>query len=231
MKSIRTVVAVALFAISFACFGQSFEAACQALGSNVSVTSSPIEVEATPSFVRGIDLTEVRWGGSVGIESLVLSRTVPKTSASRETAIDMAQDPATGKVCYSVNAAVRINYEPLRMEIAREIPVGSCTYQNVLALETQHAGIYREYTKLAAEAAQAKLAPVLTEVRYANSPEEARAAATKLVADTINPALQDAMGVVRSAMTDFNLKARKTLAQTPCNGETKDVMDSIVRSI
>lgn len=152
-----------LLAASTAQARTPFQVRCEdTISKTVSVLSSQqngYRIDTSRSYHT---LSQMKAGGR-GSVVLGLTRTESRVSIGVGGA--MLSDKVSGFECVAPHIKVDVNYLPIIVYIASEIPVDSCTYREVLAHEMRHLKAYQEHLPKVETKVRAALAR-----RFGNKP-------------------------------------------------------------
>jgi hypothetical protein len=101
-------------------------------------------------------LTKMKPPGRANAVVLGLTKTQSRVEIKLAGAV--LQDAVSGYECVAPQITVRLFYDPVVIYVGREFPVGSCSYQQILAHELRHLKVYLDHLPVVEAAVRAALA-------------------------------------------------------------------------
>ncbi|AXA94506.1 hypothetical protein [Massilia sp. YMA4] len=136
----------------------------------------------------------------------------------------MLQDPASGYECVAPQIKVQLTYEPVKIYVGSEFPVGTCGYQEILAHEMRHMQAYMAHLPKVEKVVSAALAR-----RFEGKPLYAPAGtARSALAFEIDsgwlPYIKAEMAKVEAVQAQIDSPAEYARLSKACGGEIQKIL-------
>ena len=112
---------------------------------------------APPSYQLGQHYDARSLGDAHGNDGESITYGLTSARSSVAAAVSLHAMRVAGAVCVRPDVSVHLAYQPMSVEVARELQRGSCGYNTVLGHEEKHVEVYRSQLAVAAASLQQEL--------------------------------------------------------------------------
>lgn len=134
------------------------------------------------------------------------------------------RDRLSGRECASPQVVVTLAYEPLRIYVGREFPIGSCSYRAILEHEMRHVRTYQGYLSKAEARIRALLAQRFSEKIVFGERGAIEASLKREIRSYWMPVLDQEMREVEAAQALIDSAEEYERMESVCGGEVRKLL-------
>jgi hypothetical protein len=173
-----------------------FEEVCAARLGPTSVTVEVEPVRLDTDFSQSSAQLTARGAHAAG--RIVLGLTETRLKSSVSFAGNGVVKPVTGRYCMRPSVSVKLAFDPMVLNVAREQPEGSCEHKITLDHEVRHMRVYRRYLETLAGRIEADLRQKFGErILYFPSTRAAEDEMQALTTSTLRPYIENGLAEVQ----------------------------------
>ncbi len=204
-------------------YARNFRAQCQADLAHRDVTVTPVTAPYLTRHTLGIaELSAKKTSPTVGEHTLGL--TIARLGSDIEYEQNGLKDSDTKEYCMRPRFRVTLSYNPIEVLVAREIPLDSCGYHEVLHHEQRHVAAYREQLGKAVLNVEQAMRAYYGDTIYYGDPERLQNQLKDAVAQRWLPMAQHELAVVDKMHQQIDTPEEYRRNQTACHGELNRIL-------